>query len=497
MADINGAAMNLEAVYRQALDQRLRFQQMFDFAPLGCVVTDLYGVIREANHAAAALLGSRKEFLAGKPLAFYLGGEDRSAFYRNLCRLQHDSEQVHAMVACLRPPRGEPRFVELTVGAFTDGDRVGANLCWLLGDVSQAQQVEQQLSAERNFSEVLVDTAEVIILVVDEGGRVVRSNPYLSRLSGWMPAELAGQDWCELLAAEHRPKGRALVRNLLDEEIAERFLCELEDRNGVRHAVAWSVRRLGPEDRALGVLLTGLDVTDLQEAQRMALQSARLATIGQTMAALAHEGRNALQRSHSFLERLAWKLNDRPEELELVARAQKAQDDLARLFRDIQGYAKPVGLDRTLCDLAEVWRDAWREAAGARPNRNVRLHEALRADSLYCYADPFQLGQVFRNIFENALAARPDPVCVEVDCADSVQEDGPALQVVVRDNGPGLNTEQRRRIFEPFYTTKVKGTGLGMAIAKRIVEAHEGRIAVGSGNGSGAEIVITLPRSRP
>ena len=81
-----------------------------------------------------------------------------------------------------------------------------------------------------------------------------------------------------------------------------------------------------------------------------------------------------------------------------------------------------------------------------------------------------------------------------VSAAEGTLEGQPALRVAVRDNGPGLGAEQRKRIFEPFYTTTTKGTGLGMAIAKRIVEAHGGRIAVGPGTGRGAEILLLLPR---
>jgi PAS domain S-box-containing protein len=73
----------------------------------------------------------------------------------------------------------------------------------------------------------------------------------------------------------------------------------------------------------------------------------------------------------------------------------------------------------------------------------------------------------------------------------------PALRVAVRDNGPGLGPEQRQNLFEAFYTTKTNGTGLGMAIAKRIVDAHGGAIGVGERTRPGAEIVITLPRSSP
>ena len=70
----------------------------------------------------------------------------------------------------------------------------------------------------------------------------------------------------------------------------------------------------------------------------------------------------------------------------------------------------------------------------------------------------------------------------------------PSIGIVIRDNGPGLTPEQKRHLFEPFFTTKPQGTGLGMAIAKRIIDAHEGVIVTGNDNGRGATISITLPR---
>jgi len=84
---------------------------------------------------------------------------------------------------------------------------------------------------------------------------------------------------------------------------------------------------------------------------------------------------------------------------------------------------------------------------------------------------------------------------VEVACADAPLNDWPALRIAVRDNGPGLKPADRMKVFAPFYTTKKKGTGLGMATVKRIVEAHGGENAVGE-PALGAEFVITLPRYR-
>ena len=101
---------------------------------------------------------------------------------------------------------------------------------------------------------------------------------------------------------------------------------------------------------------------------------------------------------------------------------------------------------------------------------------------------------MFRYLLENSLAACVDPVQIDITCDEARLGVVSALRISVHDHGPGLNDEQRQRIFEPFYTTKPTGTGLGMAIAQRIVEAHGGTIAVGDQSLPGAEIIIGLPR---
>lgn len=231
---------------------------------------------------------------------------------------------------------------------------------------------------------------------------------------------------------------------------------------------------------------------ELQEAQQRALQAERLATIGETVAGLAHEGRNALQVIHACAERLAWRLTNHSEALELVAEIEKAQKRLQRLFDDVRGYAAPIVLETGRTDLAEVLRGAWRRVRAAHPDRDARLEEEVLSGCHVGTADGFRLEQVFFNIFDNTLAAWPGPVQVRLACSAAELAGQPAVRLAVRDNGPGLSEEQRRKIFEPFYTTKARGTGLGMAIARRIVEAHGGQITVGV-SGPGTEIIVVLP----
>lgn len=253
-----------------------------------------------------------------------------------------------------------------------------------------------------------------------------------------------------------------------------------------------------------------LEIARLNE---QAVQNERLAGIGQMMTGLAHESGNALARSQSCLEMLAWEVEDRPEALDLIARIQKAQDHLKQLYEEVRGYAAPLKLERDDWELSAIWRQAWGNLSLQRQARDATLQEDIHGVDLKCAVDQFRLEQVFRNVLENALAACKDPVRIHVRCAAMEIAGRPALLVAVRDNGPGLNPEQRQRIFEPFFTTKTKGTGLGMAIAKRIVDAHGGQISVGPEPQSlqagksdptaldappeGAEIRIVLPREKP
>lgn len=245
---------------------------------------------------------------------------------------------------------------------------------------------------------------------------------------------------------------------------------------------------------------------ELNEAERRVLASERLAGIGQMITGLAHESRNALQRIQACAEMLELEVEGNAEALDLVARIQKAQDQLHRLFDEVRNYAAPIRLDIDEAPLCDAWREAWELLAAQRSGRQTELRECIEGVDLTCQVDRFRMSQVFRNIFENSLSACTGPAVVEIACANDLYDGQPALRIRVRDNGPGLNSEQRKNIFQPFYTTKTKGTGLGMAIAQRIVETHAGRIFVGDNNSaqdppegelSGAEIVILLPRTRP
>ncbi len=283
---------------------------------------------------------------------------------------------------------------------------------------------------------------------------------------------------------------------------------------------------------ALGVVLAIVSwlfarlSVDHQRAREQLLHRERLAAIGEAMTALAHESRNALQRSQSGLEMLKKRVANNPDAAELVGEVHEAQVYLTDLYEEARGFAAPVNLRREPADLRQLLHKTWEQLVGQRKHCNARLVEGgavrggatnvgnsprelpshTRSESATvslvdtppidsrCEVDLRAIGQVLRNVLENALASA-EPAQVEVRWSQTQLGGRPAVRLIVRDNGPGVPRDERERIFEPFYTTNVRGTGLGLAISRRLVAAHGGEIVVADGDGPGAEFWITLPRS--
>jgi len=358
----------------------------------------------------------------------------------------------------------------------------------------QSEQKRQLLAeAVRNLAEgVIITDADLNA----PGPHIVFVNDAVTRITGYSAEELFGNSPRILQGPGTDPKALQRLKESLTR--GDTFSAELinyrKDGSPYHVEVLISpVRNAGGE--ITHYVAAHRDITQLKQAQEKAMQAARLAAIGQMVTGLAHESRNALQRSQACLEMLALELGeDRADLLDLVARVQRAQNDLHRLYEEVRDYAAPRLLKREVCDIAQVWRGIWTHLKHLHEPKRLGLVEDLQASNHTCHADPFAIGQVLRNLLENAIAASPEEAEIRISSQDTALERGPALQIIVSDKGEGIAADVRARVFEPFFTTKTKGTGLGMAIAKRIVEEHGGRIGICDTDGPGVAFHFELPR---
>lgn len=352
---------------------------------------------------------------------------------------------------------------------------------------------ERQQGDER--FRTLVESAAVAVMTLDQRFTLQYLSPFAEKLLGYSTEDLAGQPLVSLLAD---PTQTATVTDQLQAALADGSERDREfvvlTRHGEQCILLTNIERVTDHQQQPRLLLVAHDTTQWRAANERLMRSERLAGIGQMLAGLAHESRNALQRIGSLAEMIEMEVETNEVALGFVRRLQRAQDDLRRLFDEVRNYAAPVQLDLSECQLTHCFHEAWELVRTTRSNRQVQLIDRSNGHSSRAVVDRFRIVQVLRNLFENSLNACGDPVQIEVEARPVHAAGDRYIQMRVADNGPGITTELRQKIFEPFFTTHTKGTGLGLSIARRVVEAHGGTIMADVARGGGAEFVITLPR---
>jgi len=361
----------------------------------------------------------------------------------------------------------------------------------------RAEWLAQSEAALRESEELYSSLASHLpmsVLRKDRDGRFLFANEQFCRLVDQPLQSIVGKTDADFYPTELAEQYRADDRRVMESGQVFQGVEEHQTRDG--RALFVEVLKVPLHDAQgslIGTQTMFWDVTQRHDAEQRALQAERLAAIGQVVTGVAHESRNALQQIQACSQMLKWELDGDEAKQELLTDLQKAEERLVRLFDELRSYAAPLKLDRRVCDLRKIVADAWESIESQRNGRDATLAEAPGDSATDCVADPFQLEQVFRNLFENALAACNDPVRIDVAYDRHEDVDGSQLTVTVSDNGPGLTAEQHAHVFEAFFTTKTQGTGLGLSIARRIVDAHGGQICAKPTGTKGAAFEVRLP----
>ncbi|MEZ5941969.1 MAG: PAS domain S-box protein [Planctomycetaceae bacterium] len=460
------------------------------------VTIDARGVILQANPAALKIFGYTTGELVGNNVSMLMPadiGRQHDGYLEAFLKTRVAKIiGIGRQVTAVRKD-GTEFPIELAVSEVSiDGNKYFTGI---MRDISEKVRVEEAVRQERDFSRSLIDTAHAIILVLDPLGRIEQFNPYLEELTGYTIDEVIGKDWFELFIPEaERPDIRDVFSRTLSGKPVVSNVNAILTKIGKERVVAWSGRRLlNLAGDVIGVLAIGNDITELKAAERRLVQSERLAAVGQMVTGLAHESRNALQRTLASLEMLEMDAGDAPDALVLIQRAKRAMSELQRLYDEVRNYAAPIKLDRSTFSLSQLLEETWELVRQVHDEQLVSFDVRIQPELDIIEADRDRLQQVFRNVIENALAVSPSEGLIRAASAKCELNGQPAVRVSVTDDGPGLSDEQLKRIFDPFYTTKTRGTGLGMAIAARIVTAHNGLLTADNHDSLGAEISISLP----
>jgi PAS domain S-box-containing protein len=378
-------------------------------------------------------------------------------------------------------------------------------------DTEGLQTVVQRLARERTFLETLFNTIEDGVLVMDEQGRIIYFNQAVTRLIGLQP-NVEGQhinqclpevDW-KTLVRNDEEGGRRVVRHEFEVHYPRPRFLRL-------YAAALDGDAIGSS----GVALILHDATEARQKTFEAIESERVQALTLLAASVAHEIGNPLNALHihlQLMEREVRKLRPEPKPVNVGGKGRSALPgpelgEIAGKLEKYLGVAKGEihRLDYIITQFLQAIRPAALQLKPAalnavvektldllRPeleNRGLTVKTKLQRGLTATPIDETQMQQVLVNLVKNAMQAMTKGGTLQLQTGESPD----SVWVSVTDGGGGIPEEQISRIFEPFYTTKKKGTGLGLMIVQRIVRAHEGRIEVESHVGRGTTFRIWLP----
>lgn len=380
------------------------------------------------------------------------------------------------------------------------------------------QTVVERLARERNFLETLFNTIEDGVLVVDETGRIIYLNQAVSLLLGSAATEVEGEhlnrflpelDWARLSALD-QAGGQRVIRHEFEISFPRQRFLRL-----------YAAPLDGEKPGGSGMALILHDATEARQRTFEAIESERIQALTLLAASVAHEIGNPLNALHihlQLMERELKKLDKvaggseprrvrpgrRPavasvgagDVLDIGAKLQTylgvAKGEITRLdyivtqflqaIRPSQPQMRQASLNEVVAETLELLRPEL-------GNRGQKVDTELAPHLPQAPLDPAQIKQVLVNLIKNAMQAMSSGGLLTVRTGSVAEE----VWVSVSDTGGGIPHEQLNRIFEPFYTTKKKGSGLGLMIVQRIVRAHGGRIELDSRVGQGTTFKIWLP----
>ncbi len=245
----------------------------------------------------------------------------------------------------------------------------------------------------------------------------------------------------------------------------------------------------GEDGYPAGYLFVLTDMTRIRELEVELRRNERLASLGRLAAGIAHEIRNPLSSIKGFAAILGNKVNEDEKAKEIALVMQREVERLNRVVSGLLEFARPPILKKKRVSLSDIVNHSISLVEDEARTRGVEIRFKEESKEIVVEVDPDHFAQILLNLFLNALQSMENGGILKI----RVHEHAGKVGVLVADTGPGIPPDQLSRIFDPYFTTKSTGVGLGLAIVHKLVEAHGGSIRVFSSPGSGTRFLIRIP----
>jgi len=353
--------------------------------------------------------------------------------------------------------------------------------------------VKKTLNEMKDYTAKLLETMDNAVISVDNKGNIKTFNRKSEEIFGKKREEVLNKDCQEVLNLNINEKSLFKKCLLEKKNIAREII--LDEKGLKKKILDINTSFLTDESGEItGVVAVIRDVTEIKDLNEEVARHKRLAALGKLSAGIAHEIRNPLSSIRGlaqFVYNSFSKADERKEDLNTII---QEVDRLNKLVVQVLDFAKLKKPNLTRFSLNNLIRKITELFKLEIKDKQIKFSLELTPDVSQIQADEDQIRQSLMNVIINAIQAIPKKGEIKIKTEKALLKGEPAIKLIIEDSGIGIPEKDFTQIFDPFFSTKEKGSGLGLSIAYKLIEAHRGEIKVESKEGEGTKFVIFLPQ---
>jgi PAS domain S-box-containing protein len=483
-----------------------KFSRAFQLNPDAVIITRTKdGTILDVNDSFINMTGYSREETIGRSSAtdlhLWADPKSRDRYVGEIVR----AGTVRDMELWFRVKNGDLRLGSLC-GAVLE---ISGDQCILstIRDITEERRAAEQLAAEKERLAVTLRSIGDAVITTDSNGRIVLMNPIAEDLTGWNETDAVGRSLMEVFQIVDE-RTRKPCANPIDKVISKGQIVGLANhtlllaKDGREFYIADSGAPIfNTQGEILGAVLVFRDTTERQRMEKELLKMEKLKSLGVLAGGIAHDFNNFLTGIIGNLS-LA-KMDVKP--CHPVSRAlgemEKASLRAKDLTQQLLTFSKGGAPVKQITRIDELVRES---AQFALRGSNVRCEFKIDQGLSTADVDDGQIAQVIHNLVINSDQAMPDGGVVTIRGMNTslalgnpyALDPGDYVQLSIRDQGTGIKREHLKKVFDPYFTTKQKGSGLGLAVAYSIITRHDGQLTVDSTLGEGTAFTLLLPASQ-
>jgi two-component system, sporulation sensor kinase E len=388
-------------------------------------------------------------------------------------------------------------IIPLPDGTFKTFDTIKVPLFHENGSREGLVIIGRDITERKNMAKLLVEREQQykslfeyspdIVYMFDLKGNVTNLNPQFESITGFKREEFIGKNINQIFPAEVKQEISPYISSVITKNEPETYEMNFPHANGNILTLLVTSVPIMIDGKVAGIIGYGIDVTSLRQTEERLRRAEKLSVVGELSASVAHEIRNPLTSLKGFVQLLQMEDNNHQNYYQIML------DELNRINHivgELLLLAKPQVLQFTKADLQKLLNDVISLLSTEASLYNVQIESIFPKNNLFIECEPNQLKQLFINLIKNSIEATATGGTVSINLD---QLDNDRVLITVKDNGCGISKERLDKIGEPFYSSKEKGTGLGLTVSFKIVQSHKGTIRFDSEINQGTTVNLILP----